>query len=143
MPYEKMAGIIEAHKIEVSRMVINEMETKNLLSGELSREQLYRIITPVIMRFAQYLLDGDVVTLRDFIKQMAQGQMEKGNPSNNIMQAGRIIFDKLRLIIERELPGPENELYRQMYYRRIEGVNTLGIAAITNADVKKRTSIND
>lgn len=143
MPYEKMATIIETYQKEIARMVINEMEAKNLISGSVTRDQLFTIITPVVARFGQYLRDGDVMALRDFIKTLAQTQLKNGNQGTILMQVGKIIFEKLRVIIERELPGPENEQFRQMYARRINGVNTLGVAAIINEDVRKTTNPQD
>jgi hypothetical protein len=128
--YEKLAEIIEKHKYTLAQSVAEEVIAQGLpVYSEIELETLTQSFLPNIEAVAQYIRDGNMETLFQFAAEKGRNSMKKGAPMEAVQRMDKIGFEHVRLLVESEFPGPENEAARQSFYNRISALTALSQTA--------------
>lgn len=141
MLYEPLVALIEKHKLEIARMTAEAILALKVPGyAGFTVEPLTERVMPTVEMVARYAHSGDPSEYRDYIVKLAETRLPQGFTAEDLIAAGRNMFDSIIKIIEREYPGPENEKTRLKFQRRLEGVHGLGQSVVVATRVKRGTT---
>jgi hypothetical protein len=139
MAYEPLAELIEKNLKKICREVAETAIARKLplYSTGVGVEALTERLIPTVERIARYTRTGNPAEYRDYIAQVAQKRLEMGHSAEELGSIGDIIFEIIKQWVDRTFPGSSNQATRASFYRRLDGIHSLGRTTVVATRVKQ------
>ncbi len=130
--YEPLAVLIETQKFEVAhRTAEAAIASQSPLFNEMSATQIAERLVVSVDMVIRYLRSGDASEWTAFISRTSAAWREKGYTADQVNAVGKTIAAKMVEVVEERFPGPEQQVERERYIRRINGLDSLaGISSL-------------
>lgn len=138
MIYQALAELLEEHKEEVVRWIVEETLARNVPGyAAIGHDSMVRGFTATIEMMGRYFRTNDVREWRDYLTRAAEGRRQQGLSTDSVFQMAELMGSKAKELIARELPGPANADTREKYFARIDSLANLSRATILKANLMK------
>ena len=130
--YEPLAVLIETQKFEVAnRTAEAAIASQSPLFNEMNAMQIAERLVVSVDMVIRYLRSGDAREWTAFISRTSAAWREKGYTADQVNAVGKTIAAKMVELVEEHFPGPEQQVERERYIRRINGLDSLaGISSL-------------
>lgn len=121
---DELAVIIENHKKEIAEATARELWSKGAYNGA-SQDQLITFLQPSLDMVIHYFHSLEVKIIQDYMENVGRVRREMGFSMEDMALASQVMAKEAAEVVDRVLPGPENEAGRARFRRRINSIQSL------------------
>jgi hypothetical protein len=132
MAFEKLADLVEAHKVTLSRTVAQAVLARQFVSYQHdSLDTLAPLMARTLEAISAYLRSSDPTEYRNFVQQLTLMRLRNGYNAENFYNIVEFFTRAIKELVAKELTGSDHlQTDLERYYRRIEGMQTLTYSTI-------------
>ncbi len=121
MALGQLADLLEANKDEIALEAAEAILEEKIPSYmALGREKLIEAVHVSIDAMVYHIRGGSIELYQQHVVDVATERRKQGSNPLEATAANLLVAEKIKEMIERELPGPRNEQTRAGYIRRLD-----------------------
>jgi hypothetical protein len=132
MAFEKLADLVETHKVTLSRTVAKSVLARQFVSYQHdSIDTLAPLMVRTLEAISGYLRSSEPTEYRNFVQQLTLMRLRNGYNAEDFYNIVEFFTHAIKDLVAKELTGPDHlQTDLERYYRRIEGMQTLTYSII-------------
>jgi hypothetical protein len=124
--YDELADLIEQDKHSLARRMAEEVFADRVDTyAERGIQRLALQFVPHYSMMAQYARTGKPEEWKAYFLKLVTDRKEQGFSFEAVMRTSHFYYKVVFDLIDRHFSGPDNQRKREMYHRRINGMQTL------------------
>jgi hypothetical protein len=132
MAFEKLADLIETHKVALSRTIAQAVLAQQFVSYQHdSLDTLAPRMIHTLEAISSYLRNSDPTEYRNFVQQLTLMRLRNGYNAEDFYNIVEFFTISIKDLAAKELTGPDHsQTDLERYYRRLDGMQTLTYSII-------------